>query len=238
MAIVLTASSLGAAIAFAPADIPRLHEVEVNGFVVWFAIVVALAVTVIGVVSRLRGSAGALASALKDGALLARSGPARRALVVAEIALTVVLLVGAGLLARSFAGLQRVDPGFEIKNLLVLRIAPDVTRYRGQSVIEHYNRVLDLDRGTARRRLGRRRDRPAHEQYRFRFLSAAFGSRAAAPTAMRTAGKRANGHAGVFQDARSSARRGPRFSAQDETTAPRVIIINESLALECVAWLT
>src|SRR5690606_19588632 len=60
-----------------------------------------------------------------------------------EIAVTVVLLVGAGLLARSFASLQRVDPGFDARNLLVMRIAPDVTRYRGAQVTEYYRRVLD-----------------------------------------------------------------------------------------------
>jgi putative ABC transport system permease protein len=68
----------------------------------------------------------------------------RQALVVAEIAVTVMLVAGAGLLARSFASLQRVDPGFDVQNLLVLRIAPDVTRYqRNEQRIDYYNRVLN-----------------------------------------------------------------------------------------------
>ena len=146
VAIVFTAGSLGAAIAFAPSDIPRLHEVDVNARVVSFAMALALLVTIIGVVlPGLRGRSTAIAPALKDGAPVSgqNASRVRRALVVAEIAVTVVLLVGAGLLARSFAGLQRVDPGFDVQNLLVLRIAPDVTRYRGQLVNDYYARVLD-----------------------------------------------------------------------------------------------
>jgi predicted permease len=146
VAIVLTGWSLGAAIAFAPSDIPRLHEVDMNPRVVSFAVAAALLATIIGVaLPGLRGRTTAIAPTLKDGAPVSgqHASRVRRALVVAEIAVTVVLLVGAGLLARSFAGLQRVDPGFDVHNLLVLRIAPDVTRYRDRLVDEYYGRVLD-----------------------------------------------------------------------------------------------
>jgi putative ABC transport system permease protein len=237
VAIVLTTSSLGAAIRFAPADIPRLHEVDLNASVMWFAIVVALLVTIIGVVvPGLRGGSNAIASALKDGAPVSaqRAGRVRRALVVAEIAVTVVLLVGAGLLARSFASLQRVDPGFDMQNLLVLRIAPDVTRYRGQSVIEYYNRVLgsiEALPGVASAAAvtvlpmssigsdfyrpywleGRRPDGNAVPQANVRMATPAYFRTLGLPLVA-----------------------GRDFSAQDETTAPRVIIVNESLAR--AAW--
>jgi putative ABC transport system permease protein len=237
VAIALTTSSLGAAIAFAPADIPRLHEVDLDASVVWFAIVLALLVTIVGVVvPGLRGGSSAIASALKDGAPVSahRAGRVRRALVVAEIAVTVVLLVGAGLLARSFASLQRVDPGFDMQNLLVLRIAPDVTRYRGQAVIDYYNRVLAAVEevpGVASAAAvtvlpmspigsdfyrpywleGRRPDGNAVPQANVRM---------ATPAYFDTLGLRLVA--------------GRDFSAQDETTAPRVIIVNESLAR--AAW--
>jgi predicted permease len=148
VALIVTTWSLGAAVAFAPAAIPRLHEVALDTRVVLFAIAAALLATVVGVVvPGLRG-APAIAPALKDGAPLSgrHAGRMRRVLVVAEIAVTVVLLAGAGLLARSFAGLQRVDPGFRVDGLLVLRIAPDVTRYRGQAVIDYYGRVFEAIR--------------------------------------------------------------------------------------------
>ena len=175
VAIVFTAWSLGAAIAFAPADIPRLHEVDVNARVVWFAMALALLATIIGVVlPGLRGGSTAIAPTLKDGAPVSgqHASRVRRALVVAEIGVTVVLLVGAGLLARSFAGLQRVDPGFDIRNLLVLRIAPDVTRYRGAQVDRLLRSGARLHPRSARRRVGRGGDGAADEHDRLGLLSA------------------------------------------------------------------
>ncbi|HUQ89000.1 MAG TPA: ABC transporter permease, partial [Vicinamibacterales bacterium] len=114
VAIVLTTASMSAAIAFAPADIPRLNEVELNARVMFFAIGLAFVAAIIGIfLPGLRGRSTAIASTLKDGTPVSgqNASRVRRALVIAEIAVTVVLLVGAGLLARSFAGLQRVNPG-------------------------------------------------------------------------------------------------------------------------------
>jgi putative ABC transport system permease protein len=112
-----------------------------------FAIGLACLVTIFGVVlPGLRGSGAAIAPTLKDGAPVSgqHASRIRRALVVAEIGVTVMLLVAAGLLARSFASLQRVETGFTIENLLVLRLAPDATRYEGAPVRnDYYRRVLD-----------------------------------------------------------------------------------------------
>jgi putative ABC transport system permease protein len=233
VAIVLTMSSLGAAVAFAPADIPRLHEVDVNARVVWFAALLALLATVIGlVIPGLRGSAAAIATALKDGAPVSaqRAGRVRRGLVVAEIALTVVLLAGAGLLARSFASLQQVDPGFDMQNLLVMRIAPDVTRYRGQSVIEYYNRVLDSIEqlpgvASAAAVTVLPMSSIGSDFYRPYWLEGRKPDGNAVPQAnVRMATP------GYFATLGLRLVAGREFSAQDETTAPRVIIINESLA--------
>ena len=55
-----------------------------------------------------------------------------------------MLLVGAGLLARTFAELRRVDVGFDTRNLLVLRITPDAARYRTSAqTTDYYRRVLE-----------------------------------------------------------------------------------------------
>jgi putative ABC transport system permease protein len=237
LAIVFTASSLGAVIAFAPSDIPRLHEVDVNARVVSFAIALALLATVIGVVlPGLRGGSTAIAATLKDGAPVSgqNASRVRRALVVAEIGVTVVLLVGAGLLARSFAGLQRVDPGFDVQKLLVLRIAPDVTRYRGQLVIDYYNRVLNSIRelpGVASvaavtvlpmSTIG-------SDFYRPYWLD---GTRLAGNDVPQANVRMAT--PGYFTTLGLPLVSGREFSAQDATNAPRVIIINESLARS--AW--
>lgn len=233
VAIALTTASLGAALAFAPADIPRLHEVEINTRVIGFAIALAIASTIIGVlIPGLRGGGTAITSALKDGAPLSgqRASRARRALVVAEIGITVVLLAGAGLLARSFAGLQRVDPGFSMENLLVLRIAPDVTRYRGQLVIDYYNRVLDSVRqvpgvsSTAAVTV-LPMSTIGSDFYRPYWLEGARPAGSEVPQAnVRMATP------GYFSTLGVRLIAGREFTEQDSTTAPRVIIINESLA--------
>jgi putative ABC transport system permease protein len=237
VAIFFTTASMGMALAFAPADIPRLNEVDVSAPVMMFAIALALLATIVGVVlPGLRGSSPAIAAALKDGAPISgqRASRVRRVLVIAEIGVTVVLLVGAGLLARSFASLQRVDPGFDVQNLLVLRIAPDVTRYRGQLVIDYYNRVLDsigelpgvvstaavtvLPMSTI-----------GSDFYRPYWLE---GARPAGNAIAQANVRMAT--PGYFSTLGLPLVAGREFSAQDTVEARRVIIINESLARS--AW--
>jgi putative ABC transport system permease protein len=237
VAIMLTAWSLDAAIAFAPSDIPRLHEVEVNGRVVSFAMAMALLATIIGVVlPGFRGGSRAIVPALKDGAPVTgqRASRVRRALIVAEIGVTVVLLVGAGLLARSFASLQRVDPGFDVQNLLVLRIAPDVTRYRGAQVTDYYGRVINAIRELA----------GVESAAAVTFLPmSTIGQDFYRPYWL--GGARPDGFAVTQANVRMATPEyfatlglplvsGREFSARDAMDAPRVIIINESLARS--AW--
>jgi predicted permease len=237
VAMVFTLGSLGAAMAFAPSDIPRLHEVDVNARVVWFAAALALLVTLVGVLlPGLRGSSVAIAPALKDGAPVSgqRASRIRRALVVAEIGVTVVLLVGAGLLARSFASLQRVDPGFDVQNLLVLRVAPDVTRYREARVIDYYRRVLDSIRelpgvASAAAVTVLPMSTIGSDFYRPYWLEGARPEGNAVTNAnVRMATP------GYFTTLGLPLVAGREFSAQDTVDAPRVIVINESLARS--AW--
>jgi putative ABC transport system permease protein len=237
VAIAFTIASFGAAIAFAPADIPRLHEVDVNARVVGFAIALSIAVTVLGVViPGLRGRSPAIAARLKDGAPVSGQHAARmrRALVIAEIAVTVVLLVGAGLLARSFAMLQRADPGFDVQRLLVLRIAPDVTRYRGQQVVDYYRRVLDSigevpGVASAAAVTVLPMSTIGSDFYRPYWLE---GPRPAGNVILQANVRMAT--PGYFATLGLPLVAGREFSAQDTVTAPRVIIINESLAR--TAW--
>ncbi|HTM33039.1 MAG TPA: ABC transporter permease [Vicinamibacterales bacterium] len=237
VAIVLTIGSLSGTVAFAPSDIPRLHEVEVNAQVVAFAVAISLLVTLAGVVlPGLRGSAPAIAAALKEGAPISgrRGSQVRRALVVAEIGVTVVLLVGAGLLVRSFARLQRVDPGFDVRNLLVLRISPDVTRYQGPRVTDYYGRVLDSIRelpgvAAAAAVTVLPMSTIGSDFYRPYWLEGA-------PTSGNTATV-ANVRMATpeyFSTLGLPLVAGREFSAQDTLQGPRVIIINESLARS--AW--
>ena len=238
VAMALTAWSLDAAIAFAPSAIPRLHEVDVDARVVWFAMALAILVTIIGVVlPGLRGSSTPIALALKDGASASgqNANRVRRALVVAEIGVTVVLLVGAGLLTRSFAGLQRADPGFDVQNLLVLRIAPDVTRYQtNQLRNDYYGRVLSSIREVPGVASVAAVTVPpmstiGSDFYRPYWVEGARPDGNVVPQAnVRMATP------GYFTTLGLPIVSGREFSTQDALDAPRVIIINESLARS--AW--
>jgi len=114
-----------AIVALAPRDLPRLDEVHVDLTALGFAIAIALAASLLfGLAPAMQASRVQLADGLRQGgkgsSIGARGGRARTVFVVAEIALAVVLVVGAGLLARSLAALAAVDMGFSPDRLLVL----------------------------------------------------------------------------------------------------------------------
>jgi putative ABC transport system permease protein len=124
--LVLAYGGSKALIALAPADVPRLAETGIDGWVLAFTLGVSLTTSLLfGLVPALYASKVDLTEALKQGGTrsvigggLART---RGVLVVAEIALAVVLLSGAGLLMKSFAALQSVALGFRPENVLVMR---------------------------------------------------------------------------------------------------------------------
>ena len=106
--------------------VQRLDTVGLSGWVLIFAVAIACASALLfGVVPALTASGGSLTEALKEGGRTgtgARGGRARQAFVVAEIALALVLLVGAGLLARSFWTLMRVDAGFDPSRTVTMKV--------------------------------------------------------------------------------------------------------------------
>ena len=119
-------------IGISPDSVPRLREVTIDLRVMLFTAGVSIATGVLfGLVPALRASKGNTNAALKEGG---RSGSAmhgrtRRTLVVAEISLSLVLLVGAGLLLRSFARLSDVEPGFSANDLVTFRLSLQPARY-------------------------------------------------------------------------------------------------------------
>lgn len=103
--------------ALAPGDLPRITESGINPQVLVFTALVAVLTTVLfGLVPALRAAKPELTASLKEGGRSGtetlKRGRLRSALIVTEMALAMVLLVGAGLLLRSLLGLGRVDPGF------------------------------------------------------------------------------------------------------------------------------
>ena len=113
--------------AWLPSGLPRVSSITIDWRVLGFAVVAALVTGVLfGAVPAIRWSRPNITTALKDGGRAATSGPAGQrltsVLVVTEIALAVILVVGAGLFVNSFAKLVRIDPGFDYRNVLTLGV--------------------------------------------------------------------------------------------------------------------
>jgi len=158
------------------------------------------------------------------------SGRLRAALVVGEIAAAVMLLVGAGLLARTFAELRRVDVGFDTSRLLVLRITPDAARYRDASTTDYYRRVLD-----ALREIPSIESAAAVTSLPMSTLGSDF-TRPFWPENARPAGNAVSEASirmatpGYFATLGVPLLAGREFADRDNADAPRVVIVNQTLA--------
>jgi putative ABC transport system permease protein len=136
LGLVLAAWGVELLVALSPGNIPRLEEVGLDARVLAFTLgVSALTGIVFGLLPALSASKTDVAVSLKEGG--ARGSTAGRgarrlrgSLVVAEIAITAVLLAGAGLMIRSFAAVQAVDPGFSPDRILTFDFALPMTTYK------------------------------------------------------------------------------------------------------------
>jgi putative ABC transport system permease protein len=121
-------------VASRPVTIPRIDMVGVDGRVIAFAAALSILTGIVfGLVPALRASSPDLLSALKQAGRSGSTSPSRRfrsALVVAEVALALVLLVGAGLMIRSFARLMAIDPGFDPNGVVTMRLTLPAAKYR------------------------------------------------------------------------------------------------------------
>jgi putative ABC transport system permease protein len=114
--------------------VPRATDVGLDGRMLGFALLMTLASALLsGVVPALRGASPMLQGTLRDTSLNATAGTGRqfvrRSLVTIEVALCVVLVLGAALMLRSFSRLQSVDPGFRPSNVLMAAISLPRTAY-------------------------------------------------------------------------------------------------------------
>ncbi len=116
-----------------PGDLPRIDTVQIDGTVLGFTVAATLlAALVFGLLPALQASRLRLTDSLKDrsrSATSALQGMIRNGVVVAEVALSLVLLIGAGLMVRSFVELQRIDPGYEPEGVLTFGLNLPGTRY-------------------------------------------------------------------------------------------------------------
>jgi putative ABC transport system permease protein len=221
-----------------PFPIPRLASASLDVTVMGFAL---LASVLCGVVTGLLPAWRVWRSDVRESLAHASSRSTtaggerlRSGLLVAEVAFSVLLLVGAGLLLRSFARLSSVNPGFSIENLLVMEV--DLTalgRDSGPRVAAFYEQVrqraLTLPKVIA---AGWNRDIPTHETNQNGYVD--IEGRAPAPPGeqRRTSPTWHVVGPGFFHTLGVPVRLGREFTLRDERSAPDVAVVNEAFANE------
>ncbi|HEV2705010.1 MAG TPA: ABC transporter permease [Pyrinomonadaceae bacterium] len=215
--------------------VPRAKEIGVDSQVLVFTLIVSVATGILfGLAPALRVARRDVNSALKDVAKSSVPGFSRNrlrgALVVAEVALAVVLLIGAGLLMRSFVRLTSIDPGFETDNVLLLEVPLSETRYKeDERVVRFFDEML-----------ARVRALPGVEAAGTTHTAPLDGSDSSRPfiIADRTppepgkepgAGYRVVSP-GYFRALGIPVLQGRDFSDNDRLSAPAVVMINQTLA--------
>jgi predicted permease len=220
-----------ALLSLAPDTIPRLSEVQLDPRVMAFAVAASVVVgALFGVAPALQAARRDVTDALKDGG---RTGTARtrlqRVLVVAEVALALVLLIGAGLMLTSFARLRAVDPGFTVQNLVVVGVPLPQARYDNAAQARFYTQLFE-----------RLHDNPVTSRSALGFPTPFSGFNAAAgytvegappqPRADRTVAHIASVTPGYFQTIGVPLLRGRDVSLDDTHDRPGVAVINKTMA--------
>jgi predicted permease len=146
LGVALATAALRAAPRFLPADLVRAQSIAMNGGVLAFAVCVALVTGLaFGVLPAWRASRLDPMQALSDGRRGTTAGGGQQrlqaALVVAQTALSLVLLAGAGLLMRSFDRMMSVDPGFDPRHLLSFRVAAPEGHFKEGERVAMFDRL-------------------------------------------------------------------------------------------------
>lgn len=135
-------------LAIAPENIPRLDEIRLDLPTLGFAgVLVLLTTAIFGATPAILGSGVELTKSLRDGGRGdvsgRRSGRARSTILTVEVALSVLLLVGAGLMVRSLVRTTEVDPGFEVGDIAVFRLSLPRVRYDPAARVQFLDRLRE-----------------------------------------------------------------------------------------------
>ena len=145
--LVLARAFIAGVVAWSPEDVPRLEQARIDPVALAFAIALALASSVLcGLAPALGMTRRGVQTGLRDGGRGSTGGlrdRLRGTLIVAEVALSLLLLVGAGLLIRSAIALQRTSTGFEPRGVLSARVTLPVTAYTEPARIVETLRRID-----------------------------------------------------------------------------------------------
>lgn len=147
LGLVLTQLAMKSIIALSPASLPRAGEIGIDAKVLLFTLLISMLSGVLfGLMPTLNISKENFTEELKGsgkGSVEAgRRNSVRNLLILSEVALSLLLLISAGLLAKSFLRLQSVSPGFDIKNLLVMRLSLPKAQYSKPEMVTAFYEQL------------------------------------------------------------------------------------------------
>jgi putative ABC transport system permease protein len=234
----LAAALLSILLQFAPPEIPRLQDAALNRSVLLFALLLTAATSLVfGILSAGRtvtiDIVRALTGGSGDSALHASASPRARlhVLAVAEVMLTLVLLVGAGLLLRSFMSLLRIDHGFNPSGTLAFQVSLPLSRYPTQeNRMAFQQRLLERVSQLAAVDVAGIAITMPNRQPSARFAYDPIGVPLIEdPATLKVAEVRTVSE-GFFEAMGMSVRAGRSFRATDAAGAEPVMVINERLA--------
>ena len=233
LGVALAHAAVAGLLKLAPVGVPRLDQVSVNLDVLLFTFVMA---TVAGIAAGLAPAFSALRANLTTllrqggrGIVGSASRQVRMALVVAEVALALMLLAGAGLLVRSLDRLLAVDPGFNPTGLVTLELEASGSRYDSAAVYQFYHEVLERVHGlpgvTAAAAVSQLPLSGDFDSWGVHLESRPSPNPAEDPSAFRFAVT-----PGYTRTMGIPLRRGRELSATDDARAPLVLLINQAMA--------
>jgi predicted permease len=220
-------------------SIPRLQDVAIDGRVLLFTLLLSVCSAVLfGLVPALRVSRLDMNSTLKDAsrgsagasAVWGRGNNFRRLLVVSELALCVVLLIGAGLLIRSFARLQNVSPGFNPQGVLTFDLTMTGQKYNDkQAVLNSYRQLWDrLEHSHGGIAAGGVTSLPLSEAYAWTPITVEGRTPLPGEKFLNADERVVAGH--YFEAMEIPLRQGRFFNEQDDMTKPISVIVDEYMA--------
>jgi putative ABC transport system permease protein len=222
-------------LALTPSDVPRLSEIGLHGAVFgWTLLISILTGVLFGLAPALQASKPDLNEALKESGGRATGGlqrsRLRNLLVITEVALALVLLICAGLMIKSFARLQQVNPGFEPKNLLTMNISLPRQKYKeDQQSNVFYDQLFERLRAVPGvESVGGIDPLPLSDSNTTTGILIE-GGPVLAVADRPEVGQRTVTPA-YFQAMRIPVLKGRAFTEQDRSDTPRALIVNEALA--------
>jgi putative ABC transport system permease protein len=235
LGLLLAQWSLRLLIAASPKYIPRLEEVGIDGKVLLFTLAIALLTgLVFGLVPAFSALKPDLVGDLRDGGRGASSGVAhirfRRLLTVAEVATTLVLLIGAGLLLTSLVRLQKVEPGFNAKDVLTMEVVLSPGRYSDDAKESAFFREVVARAATVPgvRSVGGVTTLPLGGGNMTQSYTVQ-GQPPANPNDLPEAGYRGV-TPGYFETLQIPLLHGRDFTLRDTATSPKVLVVNKTFA--------